>query len=268
MDFKSFFGFKKEMHSKSEEDLDEILKKAANDPAFRPEFYKRFLDFDLYVVGDAVGDHKEEKDGTIIAGDSTSLRINRFSIGGKEKILVFSSLKRLQNCIKGKVNYLQLNGRELLNGVLGDTNVVLNAGAEYGKEFSPAEIREILDGSIFRKATEQIFKAGQAVQLGQPAEPPVKLLNALISYFESKGWVDKAYIAEIIVHGENETAHPVIGLEFSNAGKNMVKELMADIGVIIKETCPPDEVIDITEVRRDHTVGKYMINHVKPFYVK
>ena len=100
---------------------------------------------------------------------------------------IFSSLQRLQQFISSESNYLQLKARDFFEITRG-AHIVLNPSFDYGKEFIPQEITEMLDGSIFKPTQTYVAQKETKVLIGQPANYPHKLAKALSEYFSGNSY--------------------------------------------------------------------------------
>ena len=134
--------FKKKPNNTDEENiLETTLRKAATDPVFRAEFYKRLLSEKLVVLTD-----KTLPEGHQIVRENTEVNIATLADG---KIPVFTSTRRIfdKGIIKEEVPFLELKGEDLFNLATGAT-FILNPYSDYGKELLPNEIANIINGTF------------------------------------------------------------------------------------------------------------------------
>ncbi|HVU05647.1 MAG TPA: SseB family protein [Polyangiaceae bacterium] len=131
-----------------ENSLEQVLVAAATERDARATFYRVLLSAPLFVLEETDGgDPTEEPSGGVLEVGST-LRIRHVELDGIQHVPVFSSMTRLLATIREPQRYVSLIGRDLFEIVRGSP-VILNFGAEYGKQFLPSEIEAMLDGSIF-----------------------------------------------------------------------------------------------------------------------
>src|SRR2546428_6604794 len=87
--------FGKRTSSKPVNRLEELLLAAANDVSMRPQFYRELLNFDLYVLGEAVGPSRD-----LGGGRRESLRqglqARGDKVGGRMLIALFSSAQTIR----------------------------------------------------------------------------------------------------------------------------------------------------------------------------
>lgn len=117
-----------------ENELEVSLMKAICDQNLRKEFITKLLWSDLYVL-------TETEKSLMKKGESVSL----VTLGSK--IPAFTSPNRIfdKGVIKEHVQYIALKGQNLFDMIKG-TTLILNPYSDYGKEFLPAEIEDILNG--------------------------------------------------------------------------------------------------------------------------
>jgi hypothetical protein len=268
MDFSKLIDNKKQVPADPEIQFEDLLRKAANDPGLRPQFFRNFLNYNLYVIGKPKGDYVQDKDGNATAIKSTSLQLNFFKINGVDQIPVFSSLARLQKAIKGEVPYIRVNGKVVFEGLPKGARVVLNPFSDCGKEFMWEEIQRILDGSIFQTTNKGVFTAASNIFLGQPADYPHKMINCFISYFESSLTVEKAYLAQVYVKDSGDAPHCIVGLKMLKDSATSFDEVLGELGIIVKDTMPKGQMLDLSNIDSGGTVNEYLVNQTKPFYVR
>lgn len=135
----------------SENKLEELLIKAANTSKFSKEyeieFYREFLNSEIFVL---VNNDFSGKEGQkLIANNNTTIDFVARWINGKPCLPIFSSLTRLEAYTDTKRPYIKINTKSLLESIDPQLTVMLNLNSEYGKEFTPLEVKHLLDGSIF-----------------------------------------------------------------------------------------------------------------------
>lgn len=123
-------------------ELERSLVRAAADPSWRPRFYRDLLAADIYFIEDGP---PPARPGWRVAGEGAGFRIAPVEIGGKPCLPIFSSVPRLQAAIDREVSYIGINAKTFLEITRG-ADVLLNPGADCGRELAAAEIAGLLDG--------------------------------------------------------------------------------------------------------------------------
>lgn len=118
--------------------LEDLLKKAIEEPSYRPEFYNRLLTDDLTII--TINNELKSNEEEIMQDDQ--IKIASFPEG---QIPMFTSKERIfdQGIITDEVDVLQLTGKHLFEITQGAT-LVLNPYSEYGKEFLPEDVEILL----------------------------------------------------------------------------------------------------------------------------
>ncbi len=240
-----------------ENPLEHSLMKAATDPVHRPQFLRDFLDAPIFFIQEGTPPPHSQLT-TLNPGDQ--LKIAPITRDGQSFLPIFTSLTRLTAFIPRQVHYIQLRARDFLEITRGAV-LVLNPGADYGKEFTPSEIQQLLDGSIFRPAQTFTTTAPAQVLLGQPARYPHDLTNALARLFQSKPEVQAAYLA----HFHNPAQHPQPHTLIALAVDGHYDAIAADAGLVASSIPIPDPPLDFIQLTPDGSFHDYF-QKTKPFY--
>jgi len=243
-------------------DLEAAMQHAAEDAALRPQFYSALLDSTIYVIGDAQTDmHRDEF--RISAGDTLTLASFTFE-DGEPYIPFFTSLEALTESVSGEVSYMSFKARELFDSTRGNS-FVLNPGQPLAKEFTPEEITGMLEGRPEPDITERQLDAGTEVHIGQPADYPVDMVDALTRLFSRHGIVRRAYLAQLLVpEKETEQLSLLVALDIDGEPEKTYR----DMEIVIADTAPPGRPVDITLLTGgDNFVDNYFQTaDVAPFY--
>jgi type III secretion system (T3SS) SseB-like protein len=170
------FKKKNSEHELGNLSLEELLQNAATKPECRPEFYKRLLSDRLVVITTDNG----KPDREWVAKENTSVNIVNLSDG---RIPVFTTKEKIfdKGIIKEQVKVLELKGDHLFT-TKGAT-LILNLYSDYGKELLPAEIEQMLNGTILTSTHQKITVGKEtSVQIAQPANYPTEIVNALSNF--------------------------------------------------------------------------------------
>lgn len=102
------------------------------------------------------------------------------------------------------------------------------------------------------------------VRLGQPANYPHDIVEALVNYFKTNSNVKAAYLAHIFAPESQDPPHNVIGI-MSDGDIGLV---IKDMGEIIARFSPEGGFVDFVDVNRTGTISDYMKKDTQPFYVR
>jgi type III secretion system (T3SS) SseB-like protein len=237
-------------------ELEELLIRAASEPSARPEFYRFLFESDLYVIGEIRSTTPQRSGIAANAGDQ--LMIASVEYNNRRYHPVFSSLSRVRTFDQSVDKYFALNGRALFENTQG-AYFLLNPGSDYGKELLPAEIANLLSPNTRRSIT--IEKPTQ-VMIGPPAVYPQALVDALKVMFEQRPEVIAAHLIQIQFDGTDEESHPLIGIETIGDWQSLSGEL----GRILKAVNPM-QVVDVIPINRSDSSGVMQaLMEVSPFY--
>jgi hypothetical protein len=239
-----------------ENKLERSLVQAATDPACRPQFYRDFLESEIFIIQDRVPPERVGRK-TIEAG--SQLRVQHIEIDGKHYLPVFSSLPRLRAVLQHEAGYMALPARDFLEITKG-ADLFLNPGSDYGKTFTPAEVASILDGSIWQPGEIYVAKKETTVQIGRPAPYPTEFVEALTRFFKKRREVKRAWIANFFNPERDEKPHTLIALEVSGNWDQVAAE------TLIVAEASPDPPVDLLQISGGGDIQEYFLNSMKPFY--
>lgn len=241
-------------------DLERSLMKAATEPAHRPQFYRDFLAADVFVIQHGP---PQNPDGVHYAKAGDSLQLPTWEKDGQPLIPIFSSLPRLQAFVTEEVSYVGMNARAFLEMTRG-TNLILNPGADYGKEFPPEEVAAMLDGSIFKPYEQIVTAKDTQVLIGQPARYPDALVETLREYFQKTKQVKRAYLAHYHNPESGTPPHTLIGVEATGDWE----QVAAGASQVMRNVAIPDPPVDFMQMTGSVGVEEHLRTSVKPFYEK
>lgn len=226
--------FKKDDSYKSTNRLEELFMLAANNEAYRPEFYRQLFHFKLYVVG------KVSEDGRIQL-------LNNQIDGGKYSYAYtsLSALRHANSNRKDGLPYIELDSLEFFK-ILASSELgfVLNADMDFVKVFTLDEVVAILNGE-FENITKRVIEKDQKVQIGIPAKVPVQLIGAFKKFIKkNENTIKNIYFALKI---ERDELTYLAVVEFhENRGSN-AEATFKDLSVILNEV-GSDMPVDMTVV--------------------
>jgi hypothetical protein len=237
--------------------LETLLKKAATEPAYRAEFYKRILSDELIIITQNSGIQK----GSQILQEDTKVKIVSYPDG---KIPVFTSTDRIfdKGVVKDEVEYMQMKGENLFDLAKGAT-FLLNPYSDYGKELLPDEVERMLSGKILTDTSKTlIIEKETKVQIGQPVKYPTDIINSLKILFANKPNLKAAYLGWIFDPESGEPPHYIFGLEADGDIENLTQEA----GFTAKQFLESDEFVDFIKMDKKNGLSDYFLKSVEPFY--
>jgi len=262
--------FGKRTSSKPVNRLEELLLAAANDISMRPQFYRELLNFDLYVLGEAVGPSRDLGGGRR-ESLGQELQARGYNVGGRMLIALFSSEQRIREALDSKAfdqaKYIRMNARTLFESLPQGTPFALNPRSSFGKEFEPEEVKALLDGSIFQEPKTGSIPPGEQYYLRKPPVPPEKLIAALSAYFRRSDAVKEAYLAEIYVPSSGDQPHLILGIGLRTGTSRRLEEILPEIGVILENVIGRNEPVDIIEMGTGQ-LQVFVREQTEPFFVR
>ena len=239
-------------------DIELLLEKAARDPTIRHEFYTQLLTHKLIVIT------KNDSNGTrtYTAQKGDIINVIKYPDG---KIPVFTSKTKIfdKGVIKEQVHISEIMGKDLFILTKGAT-LLLNPYSDYGKEFFPHEIDQILDIASDAGVEKIVVKKETEIQIGQPAVYPQQMVDTLSQIFATKPSVKSAYIAWIFNPSANEPPHYLIAIE----GEGDLQPIKNEAGNRAYQFLDGKGFLDMIELTSKSGLYSYFVNDSKPFYVR
>jgi hypothetical protein len=237
--------------------LEVALVAAMTDPAARPDFYQVLMRSDLFVIDEGPGDMRA---GRHTIQKDKQLRVRNVDVEGIPHVPIFSSPARIGMVVQSQVHYIGM-GAPTLFGIFGGNHLVLNPGFPCSKQFTPAEIGALLDGSLFAPRSKEVVQNERQVLLGQPATYPTRLVETLAAFFRRRKEVRAAYLAQWLDPVLGSSAHMLIGID----SKGDFDRLIGEASLVLDQGSKAGDVVDF--VRIDNSdISRYMIKETKPFY--
>ena len=125
------------------------------------------------------------------------------------------------------------------------------------------EIEALLDGSLFQPAERFVAERDTQVLLGQPANYPHALVEALGRLFQRRGDVEAAYLVHFYNPETDEAPHSLVGLEVSGDWS----EIAGEAGMVAERVEVPDPPVDFVQIGRSGSFDDYFHRECKPFFV-
>jgi SseB protein C-terminal domain/SseB protein N-terminal domain len=239
--------------------LEEALVRAATDSSMRPAFYRQLLEAEIFFL-------TPEAPRTL----ETQTNVSFVHWRGKDGdyLPAFSSLEQLQEVVNKSgvtYGYIGLKGQVAFK-ILAQRpmEILLNPGCSFGKQFLPAEIQQIADGSLFTE-NERVLEKVTKILLGQPKDYPHKMVAVLSDLFAQHPSVTAAHLAQMHDPSSGEPPHILIGLETS---KNC-RQVIADAGIAIRDVIGEGKFVDFIQLGSgDASFDNYFQKQAQPFYTK
>lgn len=246
------------MTNEKECPLEAALRRAAEEPGHRPEFYRLLLESSVLILG-----HSNTSNGTqtLEAGETISIQ-NWVRDDGSPAIPFFTSLTALHRSIEQEVTYMALPARSLFEITKG-SSLVLNPKSTYGKEFFPNEIETLLSDGVNQLTKRRVAHKATKVLLGQPADYPSKMVDSLTTLLSKHSNVKAAYLALMHDPSQDTKPHLVVGIEVDGEIENVMREA----GVVASDSAPNGGPVDLIQIERgDLGLSEHFVHEVKPFY--
>jgi hypothetical protein len=162
-----------------ENDIERMLVRAAAEPAERPGFARALLDAEIFLVLVPQGKPLiSGPDGHATVGEGTKLTLPSAMRGEQALIPFFTAPSRGHAWFRDEHVILPERTRNLF-GRYPDTPLVLNPGGDYGKDFTPAEVKRMLAGDFDDGPQTVTTQAPEQMLLAHPKEIPTDLIAAL-----------------------------------------------------------------------------------------
>lgn len=248
------------MSFKPQNKLERVLSEAVEEPSRRRAFYEELQRSELYTVH-MDGDVPAENG---IMREKTTVRLPSIEMAGKAYLPVFSSLTMLQKFIDHETRYLSMNAMDLF-GLVRGSDVWMNPGGEFAKEFPAAEIESILDGTLFAPTKVYTLDRAAQIMLGRPTKEPEELQNELAEVFGSFPNVKLAYSAHYYNPETEEPPHTLIAVE---ADGNCWEEIVQTASLRASSARIPDPPVDFVRLDGKSGLENYFESDCEPFYHK
>lgn len=241
--------------------LEQALRRAANDPAECPEFYRVLLESKILVIGSSDG----------LSGVPQAMHeglIINFAHWRKPDgslfIPFFASLDALQRAIEidvgTTVNYVVLPAKAFFKMTQG-MPLILNLNSDCPREFSSYEIDALVSTGLNRLPAK---KPMGNLLLGQLDSYPGDMVTALTTLLSKHANVKAAYLASTIDLSADEKSGILIGIESDEDCAQALHEACA----VAADILPEGGWVDVISIMRGEAseVSQYLFENVKPFY--
>jgi len=206
--------------SEPENDIERLLMRASAEPAERPGFARAIIDAEIFVVlvSDG-GPIVPGPDGQVTIPAGTKLTLPTAMRGEERLIPFFTAPSRARIWFKGDHIVAPDRTRDLF-GRYPDTPFLLNPGSDYGKEFTPGEIKRLLAGQFDDGPQTIVTDKSQQVMLGHPKEVPTALIEALKREFSEVRSIRGAWLMLAMLAGNTEQSW-MLGVDHTGAWQDV-----------------------------------------------
>jgi hypothetical protein len=162
-----------------ENDIERMLIRASAEPAARPGFARALMDAQVFVALIASGKPiVKGADGSATIPEGATLSLPSVTRGDENLLPFFSAPVRAHAFLKEEHVVAPGTVRELFVRY-PNVSFVLNPGSDYGKEFTPAEVKRLLAGQFDDGVQTTVIDEAEQVLLGHPKKIPDALIAAL-----------------------------------------------------------------------------------------
>lgn len=187
-----------------ENDIERMLVRATSEPAARPDFARALMDTQIFLVFVADGAPLvRDPDGKVTLPVGAKLAMPEATLGDKRLIPFFTAASRARVWFNGDHIVAPDKARDLFER-FPDAPFILNPGSDYGKEFLPGEVKQLLAGHFGEGPQMQAIEKPEQVLLAHPKEIPVDLIDALAREFSATPAVRGAWLMLAMRQGASE----------------------------------------------------------------
>lgn len=244
-------------------ELERLLKLAVSEAEHRPAFFRELLESTVYILGDG---EQVQQEGNITLDADTPVNIQHWEKqDGSSVVPFFSSLRLLQQAVEDEQPFIAMPARVLFEITQG-AELFLNPKAEYGKEFYPEEVAQLLANGGVSKPVEHYIDKDSQILLGQPEVYPAAMVDALTTLFSQRKPVRRAFLALMHDRALDEKPNLLVGVEVDGDAAE-IDALIQEAGSVASEALADDEPVDFCLVsEKERGVSHYLIAHTQPFY--
>jgi hypothetical protein len=202
-----------------ENDIERLLMRAAAEPAERPGFARALIDAEVFVV--LVPDRPivPGPDGKTVIAEGTKLTLPS-AMRGEERLLpFFTSPSRARAWFTGDHIVAPERTRDLF-GRYPDAPFLLNPGSDYGKEFTPSEVKRLLAGEFDDGPRTIVVEEATQVLLGHPKEIPAALIAALARELGTVKTVQGAWLMLAMHQGSTDQSW-MLGIDHTGSWQDV-----------------------------------------------
>jgi hypothetical protein len=242
--------------------LEKLLHKAAAENDQAPAFYEALMESKVFILGKA----ENENTGDFVLDDEQALIIQHWEreTDNSPVIPFFTSLQMLKQAIDTDEPYLELPTSALFQMTMG-APLVLNPNSEFGMEFEPEDIAELLDTDLMTNA-EHLLDEETEVLLGIPETNPETFVEVLSAFFSQHKNIEAAYLGTIQIPAQDDEEHLMVGIKGKGSMDKIIDTAIKKISVL--EDVMQHDVVDFYVIDQDdQDISDFMVENIAPFYV-
>ncbi|HIF25023.1 MAG TPA: hypothetical protein EYG18_07080 [Micavibrio sp.] len=237
--------------------LEKLLEDFVKEGTSGEQFYAVLLSSEVFALsGDEPIDGGQRK---ILDAETEIQLVNGEMDDGTNFVPIFTSLEELQKSINEEMNYIGMEGWNMLH-MVKDTNVVINPNSEYGIHLTPENIAEIIQ---FFGASQFTVEEETPVLIGRMAEDPTELKNVVKEVFARDPRVKTAHLA-LLVNEKTQEKSIVIAVDFAEGQE--YPEIFKIAGSAAQPHIPQGHYLDFVVVNDDDGVSATIVSDGDRFY--
>jgi len=224
-----------------ENEIERMLMRAAKEPSERAAFARTLMDAEILVaLVPEGGQLKPGPDGNAIVPEGTKLSLPS-AMRGEERLLpFFTAPSRARAWFSGDHIVAPERTRDLF-GRYPEASFVLNPGSDYGKEFTPAEVKRLLAGHFEEGAETIRLPAGEQLLLGHPSDMPDELIAALSREFSAEKSIRGAWLMLAARAGHPDQSW-MLGVDHEGSWSNVLAAINRAVAGQVLKGRPLDAV--------------------------
>lgn len=188
-------------------DLERAMLEASTDESRYEAFLRALAEGELFIPQEG-GDEPGRRE---VGEDGEEISLPLVEHEGRTYVPVFTSLEQFRLGAPESMAFLRLRTDGLVEGWPQEHGMAINPGGTIGIALESDDVRGLAEPAE-TPATARLA-AGTQVMLGEPAEEPDALLEAVAGACRAEGSVRSAYRALMAPEGSEEDPQIVIGLE-------------------------------------------------------
>jgi type III secretion system (T3SS) SseB-like protein len=186
-----------------ENEIERLLMRASAEPAERPGFARALMDAEVFVVLVSDSPIVPGPDGKITIAPGAKLALPN-AMRGEERLIPFFTAPSRAHAWFREEHVIAPDRTRALFERYPNAPFLLNPGSDYGKEFTPAEVKRLLSGQFSDGPRTIVADAPQQVLLGHPKEIPAALIEALGRELDTVKTVQGAWLMLAMLPGNPE----------------------------------------------------------------
>jgi hypothetical protein len=186
-----------------ENDIERMLMRASAEPKERPGFARALMDAEIFLVLVPDRGPIPGPDGKAVIPEGAKLTLPSAMRGEEKLIPFFTAPSRARAWFKGDHVVAPDRTRDLFSRY-PDAPIVLNPGSDYGKDFTPSEVKRLLAGQFDDGPQTITTTAPEQMLLGHPKEIPDAVIAALGRELDAVKSVHGAWLMLASRAGESE----------------------------------------------------------------